>query len=831
MGQWKTKFLVKHLRRNDKTGKLFRISLEFTQMELGTKEPFYNLNFYGCKKIVTPTWLTHLWQYWTDANIKPEISNMWTYHVERTNDVFLMDLLRSRVKDDNALVQLNLCRMQLGVITLSGIVSLSGDKLLPNIHEGKNMRKSKFLWPKQKVPVSWWTQWSNYITSIIEPYLQCHKLGKCINQSHQYWKWKMDDSRTCVTNGLSFFRLLERCNNRTLRAQHFEETKTLRRHGTIPVDVYFHNKKLTVVSTHSPKINSFVEPVFDLIPIQVLHRCKIPSSIIRKKVKTVVDPYPFLRQNEYTSEKKLRKLKRACKKNAIILATDGSARGNRSSFGYCISRCDRKILFKSHSPVIADYDYHFSDRAELLAILAATSHIKMIFDTIPLTTNKMRSYSFPLYTDSASSITRIEDKASNSTKTVLKSNLDILFEIQAVCKNMKPKIKLHHVDSHQDDEIPFIDLPLPLQLNCVADTLAEKEYCCPPPSLAAEMPHLQASIITFKNNDFRLTSNIPDELIKLRCDYDGERAALKSWNVNLKQATKIDWKAIDVTMKKWDAVQYGGAVKCVHRLWDTSGRKQDWGQASNGICSLCETCKETCDHVLRCRATKKVRKIFFNELNSGMKKIQTFPSLRRWVMIMVQQWAGGYDVSLPPKGNHALKGIRRALRSQCKLGIANFFRGILSIKWNELQLEYEKNKASHGATGAYRLHNWSATVSKLCIECSVKIWRYRSEMIHVIKEGNVDDILRSKLLTYSLSLQDTPWLLRSRDRHLIKRNVRFFQKSKRVTLLSWKNRLDVALKLAEQSVSEVGNDLNYFFCQTQIREVSRGVLNTATLLP
>jgi len=28
MGQWKTKFLVKHLRRNDKTGKLFRISLE-----------------------------------------------------------------------------------------------------------------------------------------------------------------------------------------------------------------------------------------------------------------------------------------------------------------------------------------------------------------------------------------------------------------------------------------------------------------------------------------------------------------------------------------------------------------------------------------------------------------------------------------------------------------------------------------------------------------------------------------------------------------------------------------------------------------------------------
>jgi len=282
---------------------------------------------------------------------------------------------------------------------------------------------------------------------------------------------------------------------------------------------------------------------------------------------------------------------------------------NYASMMHSLVRSDGKILFKSHSPVIADYDYHFSGRAELLAILAATSHIKMIFDTLQLP-NKLKSYSFPLYTDSASSITRIEDKASNSTKTVLKSNLDVLFEIQAVCKRMKPKIKFHHADSHQDDEIPFIDLPLPLQLNSLADTLTEKEYRCAPPSLTAEMPHLQASIITFKNNDFKLTSNIPDELIKLRRDYDGERAALKSWGVNLKHARKIDWQAIDTTMKKWDAVQYGGAVKCVHRLWDTSGRKQDWGHASNGICALCETCKESCDHVLQCRSTKKPEKYF-----------------------------------------------------------------------------------------------------------------------------------------------------------------------------------------------------------------------------
>jgi len=95
-------------------------------------------------------------------------------------------------------------------------------------------------------------------------------------------------------------------------------------------------------------------------------------------------------------------------------------------------------------------------------------------------------------------------------------------------------------------------------------------------------------------------------------------------------------------------------------------------------------------------------------------------------------------------------------------------------------------------------------------------------MIQIVKEGNVDDMLRSKLLTYSLALQDTPWLLRSRDRHLVKRNIKFFQKSRRVTLLCWKSRLDVALQLAEQSVSEVGGDLNYYFGQSQLRDVPRG---------
>jgi len=54
------------------------------------------------------------------------------------------------------------------------------------------------------------------------------------------------------------------------------------------------------------------------------------------------------------------------------------------------------------------------------------------------------------------------------------------------------------------------------------------------------MPHLEASIITFRNNHHRLTSNIDNELIRLCRDFDGEKATLKSWNIKKKYATKVD---------------------------------------------------------------------------------------------------------------------------------------------------------------------------------------------------------------------------------------------------------------------------------------------------
>jgi len=49
--------------------------------------------------MTTPTWITHLGQYWTDTNIEPEISDMWTHQLERENYNFFVEIFRNKEKN------------------------------------------------------------------------------------------------------------------------------------------------------------------------------------------------------------------------------------------------------------------------------------------------------------------------------------------------------------------------------------------------------------------------------------------------------------------------------------------------------------------------------------------------------------------------------------------------------------------------------------------------------------------------------------------------------------------------------------------------------------
>ena len=69
-GMSKIQFFFMHYRKHDTTGQLMKTSLRYSQLESGLSTPFYTKNYYKNYFLLTPTWLTNLWQYCTESHTK-----------------------------------------------------------------------------------------------------------------------------------------------------------------------------------------------------------------------------------------------------------------------------------------------------------------------------------------------------------------------------------------------------------------------------------------------------------------------------------------------------------------------------------------------------------------------------------------------------------------------------------------------------------------------------------------------------------------------------------------------------------------------------------------
>jgi len=145
-------------------------------------------------------------------------------------------------------------------------------------------------------------------------------------------------------------------------------------------------------------------------------------------------------------------------------------------------------------------------------------------------------------------------------------NIDVILEVQELYKNLPIKVQLTHVHSHQDDNVPFNELSMPAQLNTLMDDLADQQYKNPITEHDILMPHLDAQKISFRTKERRLTNNTQLELIRIRRDFPGEAAALKSWGIKDKHKKLIHWDALGIVMTKKGKYTIGGYVKCLHCL-------------------------------------------------------------------------------------------------------------------------------------------------------------------------------------------------------------------------------------------------------------------------
>ena len=133
---------------NTMTNSLLEVSLESAQLEIGIGRSIFQLDFQRYGMLLTDCWVKHLWLFTQTNNIiiLDRTTNFPT--PQREHDVFLMEVMAHEGFSKKKLLQINRCRLYLGVLTVSDVMNGYGNGFTSSYKcERDNSQPSAFNWP------------------------------------------------------------------------------------------------------------------------------------------------------------------------------------------------------------------------------------------------------------------------------------------------------------------------------------------------------------------------------------------------------------------------------------------------------------------------------------------------------------------------------------------------------------------------------------------------------------------------------------------------------------------------------------------------------------
>jgi hypothetical protein len=85
------RLLIGHLKLDDDTGQLIRSTLSHLQLQTGSNQSIYSLNYFLYEHLLEPNWLTAIWAYTTTTAITLDIENQWLPQKARVGDIMILD--------------------------------------------------------------------------------------------------------------------------------------------------------------------------------------------------------------------------------------------------------------------------------------------------------------------------------------------------------------------------------------------------------------------------------------------------------------------------------------------------------------------------------------------------------------------------------------------------------------------------------------------------------------------------------------------------------------------------------------------------------------------
>ena len=773
-GQEKLKFFGMHIRRNDVTGKLIQICMDWSQMEAGTRLPFYSAVYSSIRSNLTPTWITHIIDYLSACKAEMILPTFKQDDLVRDNDFYLMDVVRTLpISEENKQI-FNQIRLYLKIETAADIVSLTNGSLISSeIYNAKNSRQSTKAWPQiQPYPNKWNEIWRSILRSYISPKLQTRPLGIWRNSSHQMWKWKTNENQTFLFNETSYFLL----NGTTGIYELSHETCLCE----IPCEVYENNSQL------------YIEAIQRIVP-KPQQEMATESWILRN--------WGTLEINIDIENNIVEHLKN----NNIVGAADGSELDGKMAHSFCLATQDTcEILCTGSAPVDFPVTMATSYRAEAFGALAIVTLLEKIQKR-----HNIQNVSVPVYIDNMEAIKTMQGNLFHSMSNILSDNQDVYIELNTRVRQSKIKIIAEHVKGHMNEVSD--ELTDSQALNQLMDTKVGHFIRNIPPRLTPTSipPVLRQQKFLICCNSVPCSSSISDTLISGEMSeaivkYYRTHHHMEEWEMEA-----VDFPALRQVMEK-NSKKLVPRVKSINHQWNTMEVCKRWKTSLTDICPLCGNGVESWHHVYQCKCVDitRVHNNSVSTIIAKMDQLQTLPQLQNTLVHIMKAWRNGEEPTFIDEPNNPYnENVKYAFEIQREIGFSAMFNGLFVREWGEVQNDYYRKEIRDKKLNISR---WKQNILGLFLQLGIDLWNERCTILHNEKKSTEEARYRNSLLTLLIHLQENKQYLHQSDAYLLSKKRSFFTSCARANLEMWHMRLNAAVERQQRRKQWSTQDIRKF---------------------
>ena len=270
----------------------------------------------------------------------------------------------------------------------------------------------------------------------------------------------------------------------------------------------------------------------------------------------------------------------------LLLVSDGSYEPQTKQAGYawiCTTE-DRTAHIKFSTPIQSNR-YMTPYRAEVAGLADAIAYLLQ---------NEWHRVPIDIYCDCSEAVSALGE-TSCSPSDMSRAEMDLI-RASRLNLNEYSEFTLNHIYGHQDDGIPYKDLPLPVQLNTECDSEAKRAMKRRPLHTTAQ-PTKGGGALLIIGNDI-VTTKMDSQI-----HWASQRQAMKEYAmeklmISSDQYDAINWTSLGAVKKRFKIQRSVRVSKILYGWLNIGHQKAKMG--GDATCPCCGEKRETQPHLYSC---------------------------------------------------------------------------------------------------------------------------------------------------------------------------------------------------------------------------------------